>query len=541
MAEQTENRPAVTRSRLLSRRAAGWALGVPAALALLLFIASFLLDEPLRRMMERNINRDLKGYSVVLPKLHVELIGLALTLKGLTIRQDAHPEPPVAFFPAIKASIHWREIFSGKLVAEFRLDRPKLNINLQQLHIEAASKLSLQERGWQRALEDIYPLKINSLIIKDASVTYIDQDPSRPLALSQLNLQAANIRNISLPDKVYPSSFHLDTVIFASGHGTIDGKANFLSEPLPAIKAALKLEKIPIDYFKPMLARSGFSVSGGVLGASGEVEYAPTVQVAHLKELNIHGMKIDYIHTRQTAAEEKKRAILVGKTARKLTNRTELLVSADELNLTGCSLGFVNRAAKKPYRLFLSEADFQLSNLSNKFSRGPAKARLQGRFMGSGVTKVTGTFRPEVHGEDFDLYVRINTTRLTAMNDLLRTYGDFDVSAGSFSLVTELHVKDDRVSGYIKPFFKDMVVYDRRKDKGKPLAHQAYEMLVGGAAMILENRSQQQVATKVTISGPLNKPETCSWQIIVELVKNAFFKAILPKFEQQAVGGAGKK
>ncbi len=540
MAEQTENMPATARRRLLSLRTFGWVLGIPAALALILFIVSFLLDEPMRRSMEKNINRDLKGYSVRLPKLHFQLIGLSLTLKGLTVRQDAHPEPAVAFFPVIKTSIHWREILSGKLVAEFRLDGPKLNINLQQLKNEAASKLSMKERGWQHAVEDIYPLKINTLIVTDASVTYIDQDPNRPLVLSHLNLQAGNTRNINLPDKVYPSSFHLDTVIFESGHGTVDGRANFLSDPLPAVKAAMKLEKIPIDKLKPVIANANLTFSGGVLSASGDVEYAPKVRVAHLKELNIQGMKIDYIHTRKTTAVEKKRAVLVGKTAKKLSNKQDLLISADELSLTGCTLGFVNEAARKPYRVFLSDADFRLNNFSNQFSRGPAKVKLQGKFMGSGATMMSGTFRPKNKGADLDLYVKIDTTQMTSMNNLLRAYGDFDVSAGSFSLVTELHVKDDRVSGYIKPFFQDMIVYDRRKDKDKPIAHQAYEMLVGGVAMILENRSRQQVATKVDISGPLEHPQTSSWQMLVELVKNAFFKAILPKFEKQVIG-AGKK
>ena len=44
------------------------------------------------------------------------------------------------------------------------------------------------------------------------------------------------------------------------------------------------------------------------------------------------------------------------------------------------------------------------------------------------------------------------------MNDVLRAYGNFDVSAGFFSLITELHVKNDKISGYMKPFFKEIKV-----------------------------------------------------------------------------------
>src|SRR6185369_625284 len=143
-------------------------------------------------------------------------------------------------------------------------------------------------------------------------------------------------------------------------------------------------------------------------------------------------------------------------------------------------------------------------------------------------------------GPDLDLFVKIEESQLTAMNDLLRAYGDFDVSAGVFSLVTEIHIKDDAISGYIKPFFKDMKVYDSRKDKKRGVSHQMYEMLVGGVAKILENRPHQEVATKVDINGSVGKPETSTWQIVGELIKNAFFKAILPSFEKEATG-TGKR
>jgi hypothetical protein len=538
MAESVEEKSWT--KKLSDSRAFRWGIGILSALVLVLYTASFFLDEPLRRIMEKKLNDDLKGYSVQLPKLHVQLIGLSLTLKGLTVLQQAHPNPPVVYFPVLKASIYWREILSGRLVAEFRLDQTKVNINLQQLHSEAASKVSLKERGWQQAVEDIYPLKINSVKINDASITYIDEDPKRPLVLSHLNLQATNIRNIHLPDQVYPSSFHLDTAIFGTGHGSIDGNANFLAEPYLGIKGRLKLENVPIDYFKPVIARANLSIHGGVLRASGDAEYAPKVKSAHLEYLTIQGMKIDYIHSQRTAGAEKKRAVVVGKTAKELSNKPGILIRADQLSLTGCTLGMVNEAARKPYRLFLADTDFHMSNFSNQFSQGPAQVRLKAKFMGSGITTASGNFRPEKGGPDLDLYVKIEDTQLTAMNDLLRAYGDFDVSAGAFSLTSELHVKNNAISGYIKPFFKDIKVYDRRKDKGRGIFHQAYEMMIGGVALLLENRSRQEVATKANITGTLENPETSTWQIIVELIKNAFFKAILPSFEKE-VTGAGKR
>jgi hypothetical protein len=518
---------------LRTSRLLRWAIGVPVAFALVLFVGSYFLDEPLRRFMEERINHNLKGYSVRLPAAHVNLIALSLTLKGLTVFQQAHPEPPIASFPVATASIHWREILSGKLVAEVLLKQPVVTINLKQLRNEAASTVPLKERGWQQALEDIYPLKINTFTITDARVTYIDQDPLRPLVLSHLNLRATNIRNIQQPDTIYPSPFKLDAAIFGSGHGTVEGNANFLAQPHPGLKGHVTLEKIPIDSFKTVAARSNLLIDGGLLSAIGSAEYASQITSAHLENLTIQGMKLDYIHSKRTAKAEKVRAVVAGKAAQKLTNKTDILLRADQLVLTGCTLGLVNQAAKKPYRVFLTDTDFRLNNFSNQFTQGPALAHLNAKFMGRGITTASATFRPENRGPDLDISVDIGETPLRSMNNLLRTYGDFDVSAGVFAFVTELHVKNGRISGYVKPFFSGMNVYDRRTDSERGIVHQAYEMMVGGAAWILQNRPNHQVATRADISGSVGNPETSSWQIALELIKNAFFKAILPGFEKK--------
>ena len=540
MVEQKEPAPRGRRYGLLLPKAVLWVAGILVALLLIVVIASFFIDEPLRRTTERRMNQSLKGYQVRLPKLHFSPIGLSITLKGLTVSQLAHPEPPVAEFPYLRTSVQWREILSGKLVGDMRLDEPKIHVDLKQLKSEAASTVPMKQKGWQQAVEAIYPLKINLLKINDASITYIDEDPDRPLKLTHLNLEANNIRNIHLPDKVYPSDFHLETDIFGSGHGTVDGRANFLAEPTPAVKAALELVKVPIAYFAPVLARSNVRIQGGVLSADGDIEYGRKVQTARLKKLTIHGVKLDYVHTPETAQAERRRAGKVKEAAKEVTNKPDLILTVEHLGLTGANLGVINDFDGRKVRLFLSDADFFLDNFSNQFSKGPARAKLSGKFMGSGVTEAAGTFRPEDQGPDLDLYLKITNTQLASLNDLLRNYGNFDVTAGTFSLVTELHVKNNEVNGYIKPFFKEMKVYDRRQDKKERFFHKVYEMLVGGVAQLLENKPRDQVATKADISGPLQHPETSTWQIIVQLVRNAFFKAILPTFERE-VTALGKR
>src|SRR6202047_3653959 len=128
----------------------------------------------------------------------------------------------------------------------------------------------------------------------------------------------------------------------------------------------------------------------------------------------------------------------------------------------------------------------------------------------------------------------IKDTDMTTMNNLLLAYGRFDVKQGKFSVYSQLGVKNGDMSGYVKPMFSDLKFYDGKKDKGKPILHQAYELAVGGASHIFKNSQTQQVATKVDLTGKLKNPNADTWQAVVEVIQNAFIQAILPGFDREA-------
>ena len=97
---------------------------------------------------------------------------------------------------------------------------------------------------------------------------------------------------------------------------------------------------------------------------------------------------------------------------------------------------------------------------------------------------------------------------------------------------SELTIKGDTVNGYVKPLFKGMKVYDRRPDSEKSLFHKFYVGLVDGISKLIENRPREELATKADISGTIGSPKTSNWQIVINLIQNAFIKSILPGFEK---------
>jgi hypothetical protein len=493
----------------------------------------FFVDEPLRQTVERNVNKALDGYTVQIRALRFQPLGFSLHLIDSEILQNTHPDLPVAYLPKVSASIHWRSLLKGRLVADFLFDRPTLHINLQHATSEIKDKVPIDERGWQDALEEIYPLKVNEFTVRDATITYLDDGPFKPLRLSHVNLRARNIRNVHSKDHVYPSDIHVESQVFDAGAFKLNGHANFLAKPHAGIKAKYSLEGVDLDYFKPIIRRYFVSVRGGKLSSDGSFEYAPKTKVVDLQHITVRGVHIDYIHEAKTEAAEKQLAIEIGRSAKRMSNNPEILLRVDKVNILKSTFAYVNKAAAPDYRIFLTGADLRLENFSNQGADGVASGALNGRFMGSGNAAINVTFRPKTKGPDFDVEIGIEETQLSTMNDFWRAYGNFDVVDGRFSLYSEFSIRNGAIRGYVKPLLKDMDVYDAAQDGNKSFFQAARERFVGLGAWLLQNRARNEVGTKVTITGRIDSPQYSTWEALLEALKNAFVRSLSRGLEKQ--------
>jgi len=99
--------------------------------------------------------RNLVGYHTTLNHAHLQLLDGSLTLYGLVVHQNKHPNPPVADMARMAFHIQWREIFTGHVVADVLLTHPRVHINLIQLRAEKADPVPLSQKGWQDAIQAI--------------------------------------------------------------------------------------------------------------------------------------------------------------------------------------------------------------------------------------------------------------------------------------------------------------------------------------------------------------------------------------------------
>jgi len=510
---------------------------VPVLLALVAYVVFWIWgDELMRRRMEENINDSLVGYTARVPELDFHLIGLSVTLKNAQLSQQSHPDPPVAQFGKVHASVQWKALLHGRLVADFEFDNPKLHIDLRQLESEVKDPTNFEDKGWQDAARDIYPLKINHFAVNNGEVTYIDKDAKRPLELRNVQLRATNIRNVRSPDNVYPSTISMTTDVFGSGRLEVEGRANFLSEPHVGLNVDFKFAQVPLAALNPVAGRVNLRVRKGILDAAGHLEYSPEVENVRIENATLRGVQVDYLHLSATQKAEAERLATVQKTAKRVSNEPNTLVFVDHFEIADSTIAYSDSTQPPGYRLFLSDADMTLKDLSNQASEKPAQIDITGLFMGSGRTQIVGSFMPIHKTPYFDFSVRIQNTSMKSMNDLFRSLADFDVAKGEFAFYSELHARDGRLRGYVKPLMSDVEVFKRQQDKSKSILQQVYEALIGGVAGLLKSK-EGKVATETEVSGRIDDPNVQTWEAVANLLKNAFVSAIRPGL----TGEEGKK
>jgi hypothetical protein len=465
----------------------------------LVYGAARFADEPLRRYMEAEVNRRLTGYTVQIAALHVHPWIAALELRDAAIVQDANPDPPVAQVSRLVTRIDWWALFHRRVVADITFDRPRVYLNLKQVRTEASEKTALKERGWQQALEALaFDLKINRLRVIEGDVTYVDQGPFKPLHVSRVNLGAENIRNIASKEQAYPSPIHLEAVVFDVGAVWLDGRADFLAEPHVGVQAALRLDQVALDYFKPITNRYNLAVRNGSLSLAGNVEYAPKITRLILERVLVQGVALEYLHLPHTAEAEKARAQQTAEAAKQVASTSSTELRIDRLEVVKSTFGFTNQAAKPAYRLHLTDTNLTVEHLGNQRRDGLAVARLTGQLMGRGETRLTATLQPQAGSADMDVTAQIEDADLVRLKDLVQAYGGFEITAGEFSVYSELQMKGGAIAGYVKPLFRGVEVgTDGEAVAEKGLRQRLYEGLVGIGAKVLKNRLRGEVATVV--------------------------------------------
>lgn len=83
----------------------------------------------------------------------------------------------------------------------------------------------------------------------------------------------------------------------------------------------------------------------------------------------------------------------------------------------------MNRKTDPNVRIYADHIEASFKDFSNQLAEGSSEFRMRGRFMGSGDTRVTGTFRPESRNPNLGLKIAIDNTDMKAMSGIFQAYG----------------------------------------------------------------------------------------------------------------------
>ena len=468
--------------------------------------------------------------------LHIQPFRLGMGVEDLQVRLRAQTDPPLAEIPQVKAHIGFLPLFAGKIDVHLQIEDPHIAATSQQvesiLHIPKKEAVKLEAIAWQDTVQNMIPIHI-SLSLSNGDVHYYSDPHADPIQLHDLQITAANITNRPPEHEAYPSELRVKAHLADNAEVALNSHIDFLAKPSPRMDGDVKVQHLTLPTLQPLTGQYNVQLRQGTFHMTGHVKYASPTTVIDIHDFVLEDAKGDYIHTARTKDKEVQHAKKGAEHVKRIHKDPSIVVTVSHGKILHSDVGFLDKAASPTYRVFLSDMNLDLSNFSSRPEDGMGSMKLTGNFMGSGPTVVTGSFRPEKPNPDFTVQVRIVKTQVTALNQLLEAYGHIDAKQGTFAFFSDMRVRNNRIEGYVKPFLKDVQVYDPEHDADKKTLKKLFEAVANGVLDLFTSPSTGQVATETDVSGPVEHPRSSTWQILETLVQNAFFKAILPGFEER--------
>ena len=203
---------------------------------------------------------------------------------------------------------------------------------------------------------------------------------------------------------------------------------------------------------------------------------------------------------------------------------------------------FRTYAKAKPVDVYLSHLNAEvddLTNVSQTVQPLMATVHATATAMDNAKFEFLMKLDPFSYDPTFHLGLRLLALDMTQINDLTKSYAGFDIKRGRLDLVMEVDAKEGVLQGYVKPLFRNMVVFDLVKDVQNDNVFQVFwTAIVGTATAILTNYNRDQFGTVIPFTGDMKGPQPDFLATVGNVLRNAFIRAYLPRMENntQRVG-----
>lgn len=168
-----------------------------------------------------------------------------------------------------------------------------------------------------------------------------------------------------------------------------------------------------------------------------------------------------------------------------------------------------------------------VEDLTNTSESEPAtgQAKIE---VASGTIKLDMKLWPLVKEPTFDLRTDVSDIQLPALSPLLQQQWGIGAESGVFRMTSEIKAAAGAFKGYVKPFVEDFKATAKNAGPVKKIE----KAVADAAAKVLENKKTKEVASKVDFSGRFDQPKLDLWTAVATALRNAFIKALSPRFEK---------
>jgi hypothetical protein len=224
------------------------------------------------------------------------------------------------------------------------------------------------------------------------------------------------------------------------------------------------------------------------------------------------------------------------------SNELNILIPAeiDEIHVKNGTIRFRNVTSNPRVDLTMSDVNSTVTNLSEETSQSGsrvAELHATATVLGGAPMETNASFDPANRFGDFTYHIRVTHIQLVRANALARAYTGLDFAGGTGDFTMELNAKNGYLEGYAEPAFKDLQMFSWKKDvqeEKKGPIKLLYEAAAQGVVSVLKSPSNDQLVTKVPISGRIGDSKLGEPQAIFDVLRNAFLQAYKSQLDRLA-------
>jgi hypothetical protein len=208
-------------------------------------------------------------------------------------------------------------------------------------------------------------------------------------------------------------------------------------------------------------------------------------------------------------------------------NRTEIHNGA---------IHFRSYVKAKPVDVYLSNLEASVENLTNIQSQTTpllATVDAKGMAMDQARFEFHMKLNPFSYLPTFQMAVRLLGLDVSTLNDLSLTYGKFTFKGGFLDLVLEAQANAGQLQGYVKPLFRNLQMFHLFEDvkyDADPLQF-FWQAILGVTTWVLKNSPRDQFGTNIPFTGDMTQPNMNILAAVGNVLRNAFIRAYLPRFD----------